>query len=135
MDSARKRRNPIPEGLSLEELEAQSAEALPERAAMSTLSVSPIDATGGTVEAVSSGLADSADSGQTAVDGSEVPVDQPVDPVASTTAEPTAPVDDSGLAATSAPVDSTAVDAPDATTTAADVPDAQAEMPDTAQPE
>src|SRR5215212_8421707 len=137
MDSARKRRNPIPEGLSLEELEAQSAEALPERGAMSTLSVSPVDAAGGTVEAVSSGLADAADSGQTAIDGSDVAVDQPIDPAASTSGEPTdaatTSVEDGDLAATSAPVDSTAADAPDATATGADVPAEQPELPDAAQ--
>src|SRR5215217_6914109 len=41
-----------PDGLSPEELEAETAEALPERAAMSTLSPSGIDPVSGTTEAV-----------------------------------------------------------------------------------
>src|SRR3954447_13206214 len=38
--------------LTPEELEANAAEALPERAAMSTLNLTSLDAAGGTVEAV-----------------------------------------------------------------------------------
>ena len=41
-----------PEGLSPEELEAETAEALPERAAMSTLSPAGVDPAAGTAEAV-----------------------------------------------------------------------------------
>src|SRR3954471_14445220 len=46
--------NPMPDDLTPEELmaEADSAEALPERAAMSTLNVTSLDAAGGAVEAV-----------------------------------------------------------------------------------
>src|SRR5688500_3134561 len=42
------------------ELEAEIAEALPERAVMSTMSVTSLDPTAGTVEAVSDGVTDSA---------------------------------------------------------------------------
>src|SRR5215216_4616525 len=41
-----------PDGLSPEELESETAEALPERAAMSTLSPAGIDPVSGTTEAV-----------------------------------------------------------------------------------
>src|SRR3954467_5247541 len=46
--------NPMPDALTPEELmaEADPAEALPERAAMSTLNVTSLDAAGGAVEAV-----------------------------------------------------------------------------------
>src|SRR5215213_11141170 len=50
-----------PGGLSPEELEAESAEALPERAAMSTLSMTGLDAATGTAEAVSDGMSGTAD--------------------------------------------------------------------------
>src|SRR4051812_8048932 len=52
--------HPPPDGLTLEELEleAQSTEALPERAAMSTLNVTALDATSGAVEAVGDGMSD-----------------------------------------------------------------------------
>ena len=59
--AASKRKHPEPPGLSVEELEDQSAEALPERAAMSTVSVTPLDATTGAVEAFSTGLTDVGD--------------------------------------------------------------------------
>ena len=45
-------------GLTPAELEAETAEALPERQAMSTVSVSSIDAATGTAEAVSDGMTD-----------------------------------------------------------------------------
>src|SRR3954452_5011145 len=50
--------HPPPDGLTLEELEleAQSTEGLPERAAMSTLNVTALDATSGAVEAVGDGM-------------------------------------------------------------------------------
>src|SRR5215210_6027344 len=50
-----------PEGLSPEELEAESAEALPERAAMSTLSPAGLDAATGTAEAVGDGVSGTVD--------------------------------------------------------------------------
>src|SRR5688572_25492877 len=46
--------------LSPEELEGEIAEALPERAAMSTVSMTGLDAATGTVEAVSDGVTESA---------------------------------------------------------------------------
>src|SRR5918992_81118 len=57
--------NRIDENLRLDELthaelEAQTAELLPERAAMSTLSVTGLDAATGTVEAVADGVSASA---------------------------------------------------------------------------
>src|SRR5829696_9156285 len=51
----------IDEGLSLEELRAEIAEALPERAAMSTVSMTGLDAATGMVEAVSDGVTESAE--------------------------------------------------------------------------
>ena len=48
--------NPIE--LTPEELAAETAEALPERAAMSTLTVSGLDAAAGTVEAVGDGVSE-----------------------------------------------------------------------------
>ena len=48
------------DGLSPEELEAEIAEALPERAAMSTVSMTGLDAATGMVEAVSDGVSESA---------------------------------------------------------------------------
>src|SRR3954452_8589113 len=57
-------RLPMPEDLNLddelswEELEAQAADALPERAAMSTLNLTGLDATSGAVEAAGDGLPD-----------------------------------------------------------------------------
>src|SRR5215212_7993135 len=54
--------NPMPDDLTPEELmaEADSAEALPERAVMSTLNVTSLDAAGGAVEAVGDGVPDGA---------------------------------------------------------------------------
>src|SRR5215216_5031131 len=87
--------------LSPEELEGEVAEALPERAAMSTVSMTGLDAATGTVEAVSDGVAESA-----AATG---------DPEMATTAAPepaeTAPAE-------TAPAET----APEATTTAAPEP-------------
>src|SRR5215218_9497328 len=52
----------MPDDLTPEELEAeaQGAEALPERAAMSTLNITSLDAAGGAVEAVGDGVPDAA---------------------------------------------------------------------------
>jgi len=50
----------IDDGLSLEELRAEVAEALPERAAMSTVSMTGLDAATGMVEAVSDGVTETA---------------------------------------------------------------------------
>jgi hypothetical protein len=50
----------IDDGLSPEELAAEIAEALPERAAMSTVSMTGLDAATGMVEAVSDGVSESA---------------------------------------------------------------------------
>ncbi len=50
--------HPRPEdrnGLSLEELERESAETLPERAVMSTFTVSTMDAAAGTADAIGDG--------------------------------------------------------------------------------
>ena len=66
--------------LSLEELRVEIAEALPERAAMSTLNLSGLDAAGGTVEAVSDGLSGSA----AAVHESSAPAAEPVESATTT---------------------------------------------------
>src|SRR3954453_18496299 len=58
MDETQQPREEDPAGLSPEELEAESAEALPERAAMSTLSVAGLDPAAGSVEAVGHGVSD-----------------------------------------------------------------------------
>ena len=71
--------NPIE--LTPEELAAETAEALPERAAMSTLSVSGLDAAAGTVEAVSDGVSETAAATPT----------EPLDPEAATTEVAPAP--------------------------------------------
>src|SRR5436190_23053044 len=54
--------NPMPDDLTPEELmaEADAAEALPERAAMSTLNVTSLDTAGAAVEAVGDGVPDGA---------------------------------------------------------------------------
>ena len=65
--------NPIE--LTPEELAAETAEALPERAAMSTLTVSGLDAAAGTVEAVGDGVSETV-----AATPTEVTPTEPVDP-------------------------------------------------------
>src|SRR5215208_1750281 len=101
---ARDRGHRDPDGLTPAELEAESAEALPERAAMSTLSVSGLDATAGTVEAVGDGVTD------TAAAATDAPVDAPDTADATATPEVTTTAADTGTAETT--------EAPDATTTA-----------------
>ena len=56
----REKRTPQNAELSPVELAAEVGEALPEKAAMSTLNLSGIDATTGTVEAVSDGVTNTA---------------------------------------------------------------------------
>src|SRR5215213_11820180 len=87
--------------LSPEELEREIAEALPERAAMSTVSMTGLDAATGTVEAVSDGVTESA----AATAEPEMATTAAPEPVEATTAEP-------------APAEA----APEATTTAAPEP-------------
>src|SRR5829696_6022133 len=94
-----------PEGLSPAELEAESAEALPERAAMSTLSVAGLDAATGTVEAVGDGVSGTA---------------------AATAAAPEA---DATTAAPEAPVETTRVDPAADTTTVDPAADTAPEQP------
>src|SRR3954452_20608867 len=68
--------NPMPDDLTPQELmaEADSAEALPERAAMSTLNVTSLDAAGGAVEAVGDHVPDaSATDGGAAGHGPRAP--------------------------------------------------------------
>src|SRR5215211_982197 len=71
-----------PEGLSTAELEAESAEALPERAAMSTLNVASLDAATGSVEAVGDGVSSTAAAASEPVHATDAAPD------ATTTAEP-----------------------------------------------
>src|SRR5215213_4009521 len=111
-----------PDGLTPAELEAESAEALPERAAMSTLSVTTLDAATGTVEAVD-GATDPAAT-TTEAPAAETTAAPPE--ATTTTAEPTAPdatttATDTGTVpeATTTATDTDAA-APDATTTATD---------------
>ncbi len=104
------RKDREPAGLSPAELEAESAEALPERAAMSTLNVPTLDAAAGTVEAVGDGIPATA----------EAPADAPVDPAATTDAAPETTADPA--ATTAEPTDVTTTAAPDATDTGADAP-------------
>src|SRR3954453_12233312 len=92
--------------LSPEELAGEIAEALPERAAMSTVSMTGLDAATGTVEAVSDGVTESA-----AATADPTPE--------ATTAAPEPTTSDAAEATTTAP---TASDAPEATTTAAPEP-------------
>src|SRR5215211_5039044 len=70
--------------LSPEELEREIAEALPERAAMSTVSMTGLDAATGTVEAVSDGVTESA----AATAEPEMATTAAPEPVEATTAEP-----------------------------------------------
>src|SRR5918999_4926753 len=65
----------IDEELSLEELRAETAEALPERAAMSTVNLAGLDAASGTVEAVTDGVSGSV----SAVNESGPPPAEPVE--------------------------------------------------------
>src|ERR687897_911842 len=58
MANERDRKHPQPDGLTPEELQAETAEALPERAVMSTVSLTNLDAAAGTVEAVSDGFSE-----------------------------------------------------------------------------
>src|SRR5918995_199164 len=102
--------------LSPEEMAGEIAEALPERAAMSTVSVTGLDAATGTVEAVSDGVTESAAAA--------------TEPVETTTTD--APLE---ATSTDAPVEATttaapepAEAAPEATTTAAPEPAAPAEQ-------
>src|SRR3954452_8065520 len=89
-------RLPMPEDLnpddelSWEELEAQAADALPERAAMSTLNLTGLDATSGAVEAAGDGLPDAGHAAP-AETAAQAPADTaaPAEPVAP--AEPAAP--------------------------------------------
>src|ERR671918_1080150 len=75
-----------PFGLTLAELEAESAEALPERAAMSALSVAPLDAASGTMEAVGDGVSGTA---AATIESPAVPAEPTGAAVATTTvAEP-----------------------------------------------
>src|SRR5687768_12757481 len=82
MDSVPRGRHEEPAGLSPEELEAESAEALPERAAMSTLSVGGLDATTGAVEAVGDGMTETA---AATTEAPEAPVETTEAPVEATT--------------------------------------------------
>src|SRR3954464_14579741 len=108
--------------LSPEEIAGEIAEALPERAAMSTVSMTGLDAATGTVEAVSDGVTESAaatadPAPETATtDAPEVPADPTPE---ATTAAPEPTTSDAAEATTTAP---TASDAPEATTTAAPEP-------------
>src|SRR5829696_1216468 len=90
-----------PEGLSPAELEAESAEALPERAAMSTLSVAGLDAATGTVEAVGDGVSGTA-AATAAAPEADATTAAPEAPVETTAVDPaaTAQAADSGLAET-----------------------------------
>ena len=60
MPADRNRRHDEPMGLTEAELAKEAGEALPERAAMSTLSVAGLDAAAGTAEAVSDGVTETA---------------------------------------------------------------------------
>src|SRR5215217_5384884 len=98
--------------LSPDELAGEIAEALPERAAMSTVSMTGLDAATGTVEAVSDGVTESAAATTTAPEPAAETTTAP-EPVAETTAapEPTA--------------ETTAAPEPTAETTAAPEPAAE----------
>ena len=75
--------------LTPEELEATAAEALPERAAMSTLNLTSLDVAGGTVEAVGDhpgGAADEAAAGQPPA-AEPAPTDTGADPAPPAAAE------------------------------------------------
>src|ERR671914_1886759 len=133
-------RHEQPCGLTLAELEAELAEALPERAAMSALSVMPLDAASGTVEAVGDGVSGTA---VATIESPAVPAEPTEAAVATTTAaEPTdaAPVPTTTapepsnvqpVASTAAPEPSTT--APEPSTTAPE-PTATAVEPSDAEP-
>src|SRR5215211_170328 len=77
--------------LSPEELAGEIAEPLPERAAMSTVSMTGLDAATGTVEAVSDGVTESAAATtETAPEATTMTPPEPVEPApeATTTAAP-----------------------------------------------
>src|SRR5687767_8646524 len=94
--------------LSPEEMAGEIAEALPERAAMSTVSMTGLDAATGTVEAVSDGVTESAAA--------------TAEPVEATTTAAPEPAE-----AAPEPVEATTTAAPESTTTAAPEPAAPAE--------
>src|SRR5215204_5122219 len=104
-----------PNELTPEELAAETAEPLPERAAMSTLTLSGLDAAAGTVEAVGDGVSETV-----------AATDAPTEPAAP---EPVAAADDA--AATVAPTEPAApepvAEADDAATPAAPEPVAEAD--------
>src|SRR5215211_2050539 len=99
-DQARSERD----GLTPAELEAEVAEALPERAAMSTVSLTNLDAAAGTVEAVGDGVSDSAAG---ATEATTAPIEG-TEPVPEDTTVPAAPVG-------TAPEDTTVPAAPEGT--------------------
>src|SRR5215213_4328225 len=103
-----------PGELTPDELAGEIAEALPERAAMSTVSMTGLDAATGTVEAVSDGVTETAAATQDPA------------PDMSTTAAPEVPAD-------AAPPETDATDAPETATTAA--PEATTTAATTAAPE
>src|SRR5215218_2833552 len=67
--------------LSPEELKAEIAEALPERAAMSTVSMTGLDAATGMVEAVSDGVSESAAATAEPVDATTTAAPEPAEAV------------------------------------------------------
>src|SRR3954471_22822270 len=70
--------------LTIEEIEAEAAEALPERAAMSTVNITNLDTAGAAIEAVGDGAAPEAAQpvdAPVATDAAPLPTETPADPV------------------------------------------------------
>ena len=120
----------IDDGLSPEELRAEVAEALPERAAMSTVSMTGLDAATGMVEAVSDGVTETAAATAdpemtTAAAPDAVETAEPVEATTTAAPEPTE-VAPEPVEATTTAAPEPAEAAPEATTTAAPEPAEQA---------
>jgi hypothetical protein len=109
MASQRDRTHRERDGLTPAEIDAEIAEALPERAAMSTVSLTNLDAAAGTVEAVGDGVSDSA-VGATDATGATDVVTAPTEPTGTEpedTAVPAEPVATAPEAVTTATPDET----------------------------
>src|SRR5688500_10315689 len=92
--------------LSPEEMAGEIAEALPERAAMSTVSMTGLDAATGTVEAVSDGVTESAAATAEPVEATTTAAPEPAEaapePVEATTTAAPEPVEAAPVATTTA---------------------------------